>query len=135
MRKNIAKSLTVGFLAIIMVLTGFVSLASAKTVKTKTVRVKTVHAKTVKTKTVKVHKRTITGKLSGSAGSTFTMTKGSKAYTVSFGSASFVDRHGKSIGPSAMSSGDKLSVTGTVSGTSITATKVRDLSVGTKKTK
>lgn len=117
MRKKIAKSLMVGFLALTIGLTSF----GAATVALS----KTAHA--AKTAKAKVHKRTLSGKVTSISGTTVKMKKGKQSYKIEASGVTPVDKKGSDIAISDIKTGDSISVKGTVTGTKITkVTKLQD---------
>lgn len=127
MRKNIMRGLIVGVLTLVVGLTNFGSMASAKsinaTAKTKTVKVKTV-------KVPKGHKRTLPGKVVSVSGTTLVMTKGNKTYTVDVANITPVNRKGTAIALTDIKVGHKVSIRGTVTGLVVTnILKLRDITL------
>jgi hypothetical protein len=98
--------------------------ASAKTVK----KAKTTVVK--KTKVVKGKKRTLPGKVSAVSGTTITMTKGNKTYVIETLGVTPVNRKGAAITFADIKVGHKISVRGTVAGTTVSnILKLRDVTL------
>jgi hypothetical protein len=75
-------------------------------------------------------RHTIVGTVTGISDSNITITRGTKTYTVATSSSTkFINLHWKAITISDVKSGDKIRVIGTISGTTITAKTVRDITV------
>lgn len=102
---------------------------------TKSAEAKLKHAP----KAPKMHKRTIPGKVVAwnTDMTSFTLMKGNKTYTVTLSTApatTFTDRKWKAIDKSAIVTGHKVTVKGMVSGLTVTALSVRDISLPVKTT-
>lgn len=126
MQKNIAKGLAVGSLTLIVGLTSFGSLASAKSINA-TPKVKNTH---VTTRVAKGHTRTLPGKVVSMIGTTLVMKKGNTTYTVAVTGVTPVDRKGAAIALTDIKAGHKVSIRGTVTGTAVTnILKLRDITL------
>lgn len=131
MQKNIAKGLAVGSLTLIVGLTSFGSLASAKSVNA-TPKVKNTHVTTrvATTHVAKGHVRTLPGKVVSMTETTLVMKKGNTTYTVSVTGITPVNRKGVAIALTDIKAGHKVSIRGTVTGTAVTKIlKLRDITL------
>lgn len=123
MQKNIAKGLAIGSLILVVGLTSFGSIASAKSGKATTKSNEATYAP-------KGHKRTLPGKVVSVTGTTLVMTKGHKTYTVAVTGVTPVNRKGATIALTDIKAGHKVSIRGTVTGLSITnIMKLRDVTL------
>lgn len=135
MQKDIAKKVGVGSLVLVLGLTTFGSVVSAKSVNAGT-KVKVVHVAKVKpVKALKGHRRTLPGKVVSITGTTLVMTKGNKTYTVDVTGVTPVNRKGAAILLTDIKAGHRVSIRGTVTGTAVTnILKLRDITLPVKTT-
>ncbi|MEI6649914.1 MAG: hypothetical protein WCL23_00575 [Candidatus Moraniibacteriota bacterium] len=140
MKRNFRSIVSVGVVAVLV----GVSLAGVASAKSSVVHGKSTEAHgnsvAAQAKNVtrvkgnqKTHNRTIPGKIASLGSNSFTMAKGNKVYSISTSSASFVNNHGVAITFADLKVGDKVNVKGTVTGTSVVATTVRDITQNVKK--
>lgn len=144
MRKNVARSLMVGALVVVLGLPAFGSVASANTTtKTKITKEARIAARVqarlakanakaarIAARKTKGHKRTLPGKVVSVTGSSIVMTKGNMTYTIDATGVTPVDRKGAAITVADIKAGHKISVRGTVTGTTISnILKLRDITL------
>ncbi|MFA7319113.1 MAG: hypothetical protein WC022_00740 [Parcubacteria group bacterium] len=144
MQKNIARGLLIGALVVALGLPSFGSVASAsvtaKTKITKEARIAArVQARTAKAaakaariaaRKAKGHKRTLPGKVVSVTGSSILMSKGNTTYTIDAAGVTPVNRKGAAITLADIKTGHKISVRGTVAGTTVTnILKLRDITL------
>lgn len=132
MKKNITKSLAIGVLTLVVGLTSFGSLASAKSTNA-TAKVKNTHitARVAAKHVAKGHVRTLPGKVVSMDGTTLVMKKGNTTYSVTVSDKTpVVDRKGKTIILAKIEAGHKVSIKGTVTGVTVTnILKLRDITL------
>lgn len=155
MQKNIARGLVVGVLVLVLGLPTFGSVASASTTtKTKITKEARIAARVqaraakaaakavriaaraeakaarIAARKAKGHKRTLPGKVISITGSSILMSKGNTTYTIDATGVTPVDRKGAAITLTDIKTGHKISVRGTVAGTTVTnILKLRDITL------
>lgn len=141
MKKNVRNALAISGLALAIGASGLTLTASANTVNTKTRTEKhqslTKITRVKKTEAVKsiAHRRTIPGVVSAISTDSITMKQGTKTYTVTTSTTTrTLNRKWQTIALSDIKAGDKIRVSGTVTGTAVTAQTVRDISIPTPTT-
>jgi len=114
MKKNVRNALAISGLALAIGTSGLTLTASANTTNVRNI----------------THRRTIPGIVESILDDSLTMTKGNKIYTVSIPSTTRVLDHRWNTMPfSDIKKGDKVRISGTISGTNITAQTIRNISL------
>lgn len=132
MKNNVRNALAISGLALAIGASGFTLEASANTeTNSRTQRShqeRIVKSKKINTEKVAVGRRFVMGTVDTISDNSLTITRGTKTFTVNTASDTrLLNRSWKTIAFSDIKTGNKIKVSGTISGTTITARTIRDI--------